>query len=73
MNKGINDLIQLIEKETHKAGKKRKKQYGDKKANKGNKEENYTFQPKINKKSQKISDKLDQQNPKSQRIHKGRV
>jgi len=72
MNKGINDLIKLIEKETSKSGgRRRHNNYQNKRQNKSSSGK-FSFQPKINKKSQRISDTMDEATP-HERIQKGNL
>ena len=66
MNKGINDLIKLIENETNKEDSKRMKQ---KKRSRQKLYDQFSFQPKINRKSQKMSSKESQD--VAQRVLKG--
>jgi hypothetical protein len=73
MNKGINDLIKLIEHETSKTGDRRGyTDYSEIEDRSRSRmlNDQFTFQPKINKKSQKIS--MKSANDSSHRILKGK-
>mmetsp|Transcript_12030 Transcript_12030/g.10629 ORF Transcript_12030/g.10629 Transcript_12030/m.10629 type:complete len:198 (+) Transcript_12030:11-604(+) len=59
MNRGITDLIQLIEKETSKPSNRKKKDYQEQRDRRRKADDKYSHKPKINKKSQRISDKIE--------------
>lgn len=69
MNKGINELFKLIENETSRDKRRKQKLDGSHSVRSRMPNEQFTFQPKINKKSHQISAKDGQES--SQRILKG--
>ena len=60
MNKGINDLIRLIERETAKPDSKQRRDNQEQRNRRRGEDTKFSFKPKINKKSQRISNKISE-------------
>ena len=60
MNKGINDLIRLIERETAKPDSKKRRDNQEQRNRRRGEDTQFSFKPKINKKSQRISNKISE-------------
>jgi len=72
MNKGITDLIKLIENQTSKPTPRHRKNESEPYVkSRASMQDQFSFQPKINKKSQKISMKSGDEN--NHRIRKGKI